>query len=160
MNGMFVFIPLMMQAIPPPAGTHFFARTDYEGPGLLCGAGYSIRLREGENAVVKTDSGLNSIGEIALNEGLFSIRGSQYATEGGTFVADIGDGTLRRKRSTHGIVWIYRDNAPGSTDVFGAAVNATVPTAAFKRVRFGAPRFGMIDGERCMSGKDSDERVL
>jgi len=106
------------------------------------------------------DRGIASVETtIFTPNGRLFVRESQYATEGGAFVARTADGFIRRKRLNRQYHWIYRDSAPGSTDIYGPAVNARRPTSVFRRIKFGSPRNAMVDGEGCMPGVGSDERL-
>ena len=87
-----------------------------------------------------------------LREGAFTVRGTQYATNGGTVVRELADGTLRRKRAGSRYMWIYRDTAPGSTDVSGPAVAARRLSPALRRITFGSTREGKVSGEPCLAG--------
>jgi len=144
--------------IPPP-GTSYFARTEYKGPGLVCGAAFSFRLKEGETARLTKSSAISSVLTIYSSDGEFSVEESQYVTQGGEVVTDTSEGVIRRKHDDGRYLWIYRDHAPGSTVVYGPAVDAADQTAAFRRIRFGAPRYGKVDGEACLTGTDFDRRV-
>ena len=148
---------LLAQAALPPAGMPYAARTEYAGAGVVCGAAYSLRLAKGETAVLTKRSFAEGTMHFHLREGTVTIRESQYATAGGTVVWRKGAGVLRRKRQGGQFLWIYRDNAPGSTDIRGPAVNSA-RSAALNRIAFEAPRYGMADGERCLSGRSTGNR--
>ncbi|MGC4252027.1 MAG: hypothetical protein QM605_11390 [Sphingobium sp.] len=144
---------ILLQAALPPPGLPYDARTDYAGPGLLCGAAFSIRLEVGESAVLIKRSFVDAEMDVHLREGRFTVHESQYAVEGGDPVRRMPEGILRRKREKGRTIWIYRDAAPGSTEVHGPAVDSIRPGPLLNRIRFGAPR-----AERCLTGKGSGRR--
>ena len=155
---MFPLLGFLAQAALPPPNAHYFGRIDYKGPGLVCGAAFSVNLSDGESAVLIKHSAIDAELDFDTSEGKFSVHESQYATAGGEVVGEVGLGVLRVKRVDGDYVWIYRDRAPGSTDVFGAAVNSNKPTAALIRISFGGPRNGLVDGVRCLAGRDLDPK--
>jgi hypothetical protein len=150
---------LALQAMIPPPGVQYFARTDYKGPGLICGAAFSFRLKETETARLTKSSAISGVLTFYSSDGEFSVDESQIVTEDGEIVAKTSEGVVRRKHEDGHYVWIYRDNAPGSTVIYGPAVDAATETPAFKRIRFGAPRYEKVDGEPCLTGTDFDRRV-
>jgi hypothetical protein len=149
---------LFAQAALPPPGLHYYAREDYTGPGLVCGAVFSMRLRDGETAALIKSSFIDAEMTFHTREGQFTVHESQYATDGGKLIRKVGDGVLRRKRDKANYTWVYRDSAPGSTDVSGPAVNARKPSPALNRVMFGSPRNGFVGAEKCIDGIGSDQR--
>jgi hypothetical protein len=149
---------LLAQAVLPPPGLHYFERTEYKGPGLVCGAAFAFRLRNGETAVLRKRTAIDAITIFHTPDGEFSVQESQYATAGGKVVQNLATGIIRRKRQNGEYTWIYEDVAPGSTDVSGPAVNSRTVTPTFKRILFGGPRNDMVGGERCMTGVGFEER--
>lgn len=155
---MSVFALLFMQAALPPPGLHYYARTDYNGPGLVCGAAYSVRLRDGEAAVLIKGTAIDAKMSFHTSEGQFTVHESQYATDGGRLIRKVGDGVLRRKLDRAIYTWVYQDSAPGSTDVSGPAVNARKQSPALDRIVFGGPRNGFVGAEKCINGIGSNRR--
>lgn len=151
-------LAFLMQAALPPPGLHYYGRTDYNGPGLVCGAVFSVRLRDGEPAMLTKRSPIDAELSFHTRDGQFTVHESQYATEGGKLIRSVADGVLRRKHEKRGYVWIYRDNAPGSTDVYGPAVNARKPSLALNRITFGSPQRGFVGAEKCLDGSGSDKQ--
>ena len=156
---LFVYAFLLAQAALPPSGLHYYARTDYAGPGLICGASFSMQLRDGETATQLKGSAIHTEMTFNSREGQFTVRESQYATDGGKLVQSVGDGVLRRKLNKASYTWVYRDSAPGSTDISGPAVNNRKPSAVLRRIMFGGPRNGFVGAEKCMDGIRSDRRT-
>ncbi|MGC6331782.1 hypothetical protein [Rhizorhabdus sp. FW153] len=155
---MLPFLAFLMQAALPPPGLNYYGRTEYSGPGVVCGAAFSVRLRVGETAVLTKRSFFDAELSFNISDGRLTVHESKYATEGGKMIQPVGDGVLRRKREKQGYVWIYRDNAPGSTDVRGPAVSARKPSVALSRITFGSPRSGFVGAEKCLDGSGSDKR--
>jgi len=153
-----VFALLFAQAALPPPGLSYYARTDYTGPGLVCGAAFSMRLRDGETAALIKGSPIDAEISFHTREGQFTVHESQYATDGGRLIRKVGDGVLRRKLDKAIYTWVYRDSAPGSTDVSGPAVNARKPSPALNRIMFGGPRNGVVGAEKCINGIGSNQR--
>ena len=149
---------LIAQAALPPPGLQYYAREDYTGQGLVCGAAFSMRLRDGETAARIKSSAIHTEMIFHTREGQFTVRESQYATGGGKLIQSVGDGVLRRKLNKASYTWVYRDSAPGSTDVSGPAVNARKPSPTLKRIMFGGPRNGFVGAEKCIDGIRSDRR--
>ena len=150
---------LLLQVSLPGPGMPYDARVDYQGPGLVCGAAFSFPLKRGESATLIKSSPINWDLTIRTKGGPFSVRESQYATRGGKPIREVSNGVLSQLRNTGGYVWVYTDNTPGSTDIYGPAVNAAKPTAAFKRMIFGGPRSGMVGNHKCLDGSGSDPQV-
>lgn len=150
---------LLLQASLPGPGIPYDARVDYRGPGLICGAAFSFPLREAESATLIKRSFIDAEFTILTKDGTFFIHESQYATEGGVLIKELANGSVRRFRRSSRYFWAYTDNAPGSTYIYGPAVDAAAPTAAFKRVRFGGPRYGIVDGQKCLDGIGSKAKV-
>ena len=155
---LYVFALLFAQAALPPSGLHHYARVDYVGPGLVCGAAFSMRLRDGETAALIKRSPINAEMDFHTRDGGFAVHESQYATDGGKLIRRVGDGVLPRKRDKGVYLWVYRDSAPGSTDVNGPAVNARTPSPALNRISFGSPRNGFVGTEKCIDGTGSGKR--
>ena len=156
---MLIVLAFLAQAALPPPGLHYNARTEYAGPGLVCGAAFSIQLRKGEKAVLSKRSAIDAEMVFQTSDGQFTVHESQYATEGGTPVRRIADGVLRHKRENSRYVWIYRDNAPGSTDISGPAVATRKASSALNRIRFGSPVDGSVGAVSCLDGIGSEKRV-
>jgi hypothetical protein len=156
---MFTVLSIFAQAALPPPGLHYNARSEYAGPGLVCGAAFSILLDKGERAVLTKRSFIDSEMSFRIRDGQFAVHESQYATEGGKLVKRIGDGILMRKRVDSRYIWIFRDDAPGSTDVYGPAVNTSKPSSALNRIKFSSPKSGFVGAEKCLSGKGSEPRA-
>ena len=156
---MLLVLASLLQATLPPPGLPYYARTDYEGPGLVCGAAFSVRLQVGETAVLTKRSLIDAELTFDTRDGQFTVHESQYATEGGKLVRRVAGGVLRRKRENGRYLWIYRDNAPGSTDIYGPGVNASEPSPALNRIKFGSPRNGFVGAERCLDGNKSENSL-
>ena len=154
---MLIVLALMQATLPPP-GLHYYARTDYKGPGLVCGAAFSVRLRDGETALLTKRSYIDAELAFDTRNSQFTVHESQYATEGGTLIRSVADGVLRRKRERGRYIWTYRDSAPGSTDVYGPGVNGHNPSSALDRIRFGSPSNGFVGPEKCLEGNGTDRR--
>lgn len=149
---------LTAQAALPPPGMQYFSRTEYRGPGLVCGAAFSIELRQGERAILTKSSAIDAAMNFHVHEGQFSVRESQYATGGGKVVKKVSGGVVRRKRHNGQLTFIYRDTAPGSTDIFGPALNGTNRETVLRRIVFGGPRYGSVGGKPCMVGTSFGEK--
>ena len=149
---------LLAQAALPPPDAKYFARTEYSGPGLVCGAAFAFQLSVGESAVLRKPSAIDETVTFHTSDGEFSVHESQYATAGGDLFQKTPLGRIELKQQNGQYIWIYRDAMPGSTDVFGPAVNGPKPSPAFRRILFGGPTLGMVGGERCLAGKGLDER--
>lgn len=149
----------LLQASLPGPGIPYDGRVDYQGPGLVCGAAFSFPLQKGESASLVKRSFIDAELTIQTRDGQLTVHESQYATRGGKLIKEIASGSLSRLRRSGRYVWVYTDNAPGSTDIYGPAVDAAEPTPAFKRVIFGGPRSGMVGDQRCLDGNGSDSKV-
>jgi hypothetical protein len=156
---MLLALMFLMQAALPPPGLQYYARTDFDGPGLVCGAAFSFHLLKGETAVLKKSSFVDA--EVIFNtrDGRFTVHESQYATSGGELIRIIGGGVLRRKHDDDKYIWIYTDNTPGSTDVFGPSVNAQAPSSALRRIRFGSVQSRAVGPDKCLDGRGSDSKL-
>jgi hypothetical protein len=150
-----VALVLLTQAVLPPPGVEYSASTRYEGPGMVCGAAFGFRLKAGETATLSKSSAINAVLKIQSESGELVVEESQYATTGGSGPTKIGDGEISQKREDGHYRWIYRDQAPGSTDIYGPAVDAPKPTPGLRRVIFRSPRNGTLDGEACLEGSGS-----
>ncbi|MBB4150754.1 hypothetical protein ACFSUK_30585 [Sphingobium scionense] len=148
----------LMQAALPSTSLSYSGRTDYQGPGTVCGAAFSVLLREGESAALIKRSAIDAELSFTTRDGDFTIHESQYATLGGKVVRHFAEGHLRRKREATSYMWTFRDAAPGSTDVSGPGVNTRRPSAALERIVFEPPRNGFVGGEKCLAGASSDKR--
>jgi len=137
---------------------HYYARTDYKGSGLVCGATFSVRLRDGETAVLTKRSFIDAELSFDTRDGQFTVHESQYATEGGKLFRRVAEGVLRRKHEGGRYSWTYRDSMPGSTDISGPGVDARSPSSALNRINFGSPRSGFVGEEKCLEGSGSDGR--
>ncbi|MCW1987950.1 UNVERIFIED_ORG: hypothetical protein M2348_003735 [Sphingomonas sp. R1F5B] len=150
---------LMLAAYLPPPGLHYFGRIEYAGPGLVCGAAFSIQLDAGERAELIKRSFIDAETTFSIREGQFSIRETQYETAGGTIVRKFEHGALWRKRDSGRYVWHYRDNAPGSTDVYGPSIGARIERSPLSRVEFGSPKNGSVKGLKCLDGSGFDPKI-
>lgn len=76
-------------------------------------------------------------------------------TRGGSDPVRIGDGEISWQLKDGQHLWVYRDSAPGSTDLYGPAIDAPQFTPALARVIFRSPRHQALDGKACLSGERS-----
>ena len=90
-----------------------------------------------------------------VSGGSFSIFESQHATAGGMRFKRTAQGEVYLSTDDGHSRWVYRDAAPGSTDVIGPAVDGGEPTATFLRVRFGAPE----RRQACLEGHGSEAKA-
>jgi hypothetical protein len=118
----------------------------------------SVYLQDGETALLTKRSYIDAELAFDTRDGQFTVHESQYAMEGGTLIGGVADGVLTRKRERGRYIWIYRDSAPGSTDVYGPGVNTRTPSSALNRVRFGSPQSGFVGAEKCLEGNGTDKR--
>ena len=146
-----VALTLAIQAALPPSSTPFSAETHYAGPGLLCGAAFAIRLEESETAVRLKSSAIDDVLQVQLQEGTFTVRETQYNSSGAGDRIRLGDGSISREVVDGQSRWVYRDAAPGSTTIYGPAVEASRFTPALQRIIFRSPHSRSLDGESCMS---------
>ena len=147
-------LALAAQAALPSGALHYFGRTDYVGPGLVCGAAFTFPLAKGETAVLTKSILTVSTYAFGVDAGSFSIFESQYTTTGGVEYENTKFGSIYLKNDGGHSRWIYRESAPGSTDVYGPAVDSSQPTSTFKRINFGP----QTNREPCLKGVGSDER--
>ena len=154
-----LILTLLMQAALPPSGLQYYARTEYHGLGLVCGAAFSILLGENEAAVLSKRSFIDEETNFRTRDGQFTVRESQYGARDSKIVKKLANGALSVKRRKSGFVWIFSDNAPGATEVYGPAVNTRKPSAALARVKFNSPRDGFADNEKCLAGVRSDKKI-
>eukprot|EP01042_Synura_sphagnicola_P016809 gene16809-21250_t len=75
-------LALAAQAALPSGALHYFGRTDYVGPGLVCGAAFTFPLAKGETAVLTKSILTVSTYAFGVDAGSFSIFESQYTTPG------------------------------------------------------------------------------
>lgn len=151
-----VALVLLTQAALPPPSSEYSAATHYEGPGLVCGAAFGFQLRAGETATLSKSSSVQAVLEIHSQDGEIVVGESQYGDMGSSAPIKIGDGQLSWKRDDGHYRWIYRDRAPGSTEISGPAVDAPQPTPGLRRIDFRSPRNGALDSEACLKGSGSD----
>jgi len=151
-------LPVMLQAAPPPPGLPYDARTDYRGPGLVCGSAFRVLLLPGETAILTKRSFVDAETSFATKDGPFTVSESQYAAPKGKRVRRTAEGMLWRLGRTGSYRWIYTDLAPGHTAVSGTAVGAG-PGRALDRVTFGTVRSRAVGGRPCLDGVGSDRRM-
>lgn len=156
---MLALLALLQTLPPPPSGVHYYARTDFQGPGQVCAATYTVTLAKNETAVSKSLFGLVEEVRFRTREGQFTVRETQSVGDDGEVIRKVADGTLSCAKSARGYVWSYRDKQPGSTDVYGPAVNAPTPAPALDRITFGALGVGTPRYKMCMRGTNSKPKV-
>ena len=147
-------LALAAQAALPPSALHYYGRTDYVGPGLVCGSAFTFPLATGETAVLTKSILTIATYTFSVRAGSFSIFESQYTTMGGEEYEKTKLGVIYLKNDSNHSRWIYRDSAPGSTDVYGPGVDGSQPTPTFKRIGFGPT----TNREACLKGMGSDDR--
>jgi hypothetical protein len=149
---------MLIGLAPQPASSqsalHYFGRTDYVGPGLICGSTFTFLLAKGETAVLTKSIPIVATYTFSVGATYFSIFESQYTNTGGVEYEKTKLGAIYLKVDSGHSRWIYRDSAPGSTDVYGPAVDGSQPTSTFKRISFGPP----ASRDACLTGVGSDDR--
>lgn len=156
---MFAILAVFAQAALPPSGLPYDGQVEFLGPGVVCGSAFSLRLEEGETAVLTKRTYVDAEYRLRTRDGVFNVHEHQYATQEGKVVRLLPDGALKRKRESGSNRWSYTDDAPGSTDVYGPAVDTRRPSPALNRLMFGAITERAVDGERCLEGLGLDPKV-
>ena len=152
-------LAIILAAYLPPAGLHYAGRTEYAGPGLVCGAAFSIRLEAGERATLLKRSFTDAVTTFTVRQGKFTVKETPYGTAAGTIVRKYRDGILSRERVSGRYIWHYTDSAPGSTDLYGPSIGATIANSPLSRIDLGSPRNGFVRGRKCLDGNASDPRI-
>ena len=152
-------LAILLAAYLPPPGLPYAGRTQYAGPGRVCGAGFSVELKAGEQAELVKRGFTDAETTFNLREGRLTVRETQGGTSPGEVVRKFKDGVLFRERVRGRYIWHFRDNAPGSTDLYGPSIGATIANSPLVRVEFGSTPDGSPKRRECLDGKASEPRV-